>query len=165
MKQTSSLRPHMLVLCGFLAGISLTLMAGKGSQHKASRAQVVQKSDANAVHVGKGKAHAWQLVKGQQAYMGVLSLAAGGAVPEHRDQTEEFLYVVEGNGIITIDGINHSIAPGTAVYMPAGAKVKYKNGDQKLVVVQVFAKPGPEAKYKKWTPGVYPPRKVIRGRN
>ena len=155
----------MLVLCGFLAGISLTLMAGKGAQPAGPKAQVVQKGEANAVHVGKGKAHAWQLVKGKQAYMGVLSLAAGGAVPEHRDPTEEFLYVLEGTGTITIDDVNHTISPGTAVYMPAGAKVKYKNGDKKLVVVQVFAQPGPEAKYKKWTPGVYRPKKVIRGRN
>ena len=149
------MKTQVAALCGFLAGISVTLVAFDGVKARASQVQVVKRSSLNAVHVGQGKAHAWPLVRGEQAFVGVLELAAGGAVPEHRDPTEEYLYVMEGSGTISINDKMYEIGPGHAIYMPAKAKVSFQNGAKKLVVVQVFAKPGPEAKYKKWKAGVW----------
>ncbi|MCA9716883.1 MAG: cupin domain-containing protein [Myxococcales bacterium] len=97
-----------------------------------------------------GKADIWMLARGHNAFIGKLELAAGGAVPEHRDPTEEYLHVLEGSGTLHIDDVEHAIGPGTTIFMPANAKVRYQNGDARLVALQVFAGPGPAAKYDGW---------------
>ncbi len=86
----------------------------------------------------------------EHALMAVLELAANAEVPTHRDATEEFVYVLEGGGLITIDGKRHTLSKGDAVYMPAGAEVRYINGPTMSQVLQVFAPPGPEQKYEGW---------------
>lgn len=90
------------------------------------------------------------LARGEGAFLGRLELAAGGAVPEHRDATEEYLHILEGGGDLTIDGEHHRIGPGSTIYMPANALVSYQNGDAPLVAIQVFAGPAPAAKYDAW---------------
>ena len=75
-----------------------------------------------------------------------------GRVPKHRDATEEFIYVLEGNGTITIDGVAYPVRPGTSIYMPAKAEVSFRGGAGPLVAVQVFAGPAPAAKYAAWKP-------------
>ena len=51
-----------------------------------------------------------------------------------------------------LDGVEHAVAKGDAVYMPAHAKVSFHNGDARTEVVQVFAGPAPAAKYDAWAP-------------
>lgn len=99
-----------------------------------------------------GKGVITLLARGDNAFLGRLELAAGGAVPEHRDPTEEYLHVLEGGGDLKIDGVDHRIGPGTTIYMPANALVSFQNGDAPLVAIQVFAGPAPAAKYDAWTP-------------
>ena len=82
--------------------------------------------------------------------MGVLRLAPGAAVPKHRDPAEEYLFVLEGSGTLTIDGIIHEITPGTYIFMPQNAEVSFQNGTLPFVAVQVFAKPHPSEKYEGW---------------
>ncbi len=100
----------------------------------------------------KGVADIWMLARGQNAFLGKLELAAGGAVPEHRDPTEEYLHVLEGGGTLKIDDVEYTLEAGSTVFMPANAKVSYQNGDARLVAIQVFAGPGPAAKYDSWKP-------------
>ncbi len=97
-----------------------------------------------------GKARVQKLARGDNAFLARLELAPGAKVPEHRDATEEYIHVLEGKGLITIEGQTHSIGPGTTVYMPANARVSFQNGDARMVAIQVFAGPGPAAKYRKW---------------
>lgn len=92
------------------------------------------------------------LARGQGAFLGLLELPGGGAVPEHRDPTEEYIYVLEGGGTITVDGVAHEIGPGSAVYMPPEALVTYQNGAEPLVALQVFAGPEGADKYDSWEP-------------
>lgn len=99
-----------------------------------------------------GKGVITLLARGDGAFLGHLEMAAGGAVPEHRDATEEYLYILEGGGDLTIDGEHHRIGPGSTVFMPANALVSFQNGDAPLVAIQVFAGPAPAAKYDAWTP-------------
>ena len=99
-----------------------------------------------------GKASITLLARGENAFLGKLEMDGGGKVPEHRDATEEYLYVVEGSGTLTMDDKDYDIGPGTTIYMPAGAKVSYANGKEQLVAIQVFAGPEPAAKYDGWTP-------------
>ena len=63
-----------------------------------------------------GKATIYR-VAGQQngaknAFFGVLEIQPGARVPVHRDATEEYLYIVQGGGKITIDGNTSEIKAG-----------------------------------------------------
>ena len=103
-----------------------------------------------------GKATIYR-VAGQQngaknAFFGVLEIQPGARVPVHRDATEEYLYIVQGAGKITIDGNTTEIKAGFAVFMPANAEVSFEStGTESVRAVQFFAGQGPEAKYDKWT--------------
>ena len=77
-------------------------------------------------------------------------MPAGGKVPEHRDPTEEYLYVLSGGGTLWIDGKKNKIGAGDTVYMPAKALVKFEAGKKPVEVIQVFAPAGPEKKYDSW---------------
>ncbi len=101
--------------------------------------------------VGGGKGRVAVLAHGTNAWLGKLEMAAGGRVPLHRDATEEYIHVLSGGGVITIDGQARRIGPGTTVTMPANAAVSYANGPTPLVALQVFAGPAPAAKYNRWT--------------
>jgi quercetin dioxygenase-like cupin family protein len=99
------------------------------------------------------KADVWvtELARGENAFVARLEMLAGGKVPVHRDATEEYIHVLQGTGKITIDGKTQDLGPGSTVYMPAKAEVSYVNGAENLVVLQVFAGPGPAKKYDAYT--------------
>ena len=82
--------------------------------------------------------------------MGLLKLDPGASVPEHRDSTEEYIYILAGSGTIYINDKPYATNPGSTVYMPAHAKVRYDNGQDELVALQIFAGPAPAAKYDPW---------------
>ncbi|MCB9568918.1 MAG: cupin domain-containing protein [Myxococcales bacterium] len=113
---------------------------------------VVAAGEAERRRAPNGKGEVFIYARGENAFLARLELDAGGAVPEHRDATEEYLYILEGSGDLVIDGKAYAISPGSAVYMPANALVSFQNGDARLVAVQVFAGPEPAAKYDAWTP-------------
>lgn len=112
----------------------------------------VVRSLAEAERRTKGAGEIYLLARGEQAFLGKLEMAPGGEVPEHRDATEEYIHILEGGGTFTIDDQTHAVGPGTTIYMPANAKVSFKNGDARLVAIQVFADPDPAAKYDAWQP-------------
>ena len=85
--------------------------------------------------------------KNKNAFIARLTVPAGGKVPVHRDKTEEYLYILEGQGTIWINGKKISIKTNDTIFMPANAEVKFENGPKKLVALQVFAGIGPEVKY------------------
>lgn len=97
-----------------------------------------------------GKAWVTPWVQGENAWLGRLELAAGAKVPVHRDPTEEYIHVLSGHGTMTIDGEVTKVGPGDTIFMPAGAEVSFENGRESLSAVQVFAGPGPAAKYDGW---------------
>ena len=99
---------------------------------------------------GSGKASITPFARGHEAFVGRLWLDAGAAVPEHQDETEEFLYILSGGGTLLIDGQAHEISAGHVVYMPAKATVSFSNGDQPLEALQVFAGPQSADKYDAW---------------
>lgn len=98
-----------------------------------------------------GKAIATVLVKGEEAYFGILEMQGGASVPAHQDPTEEFIYIVEGSGTMTIDGTEYEVAAGTFVYMPKEAEVSFESKTP-VRAVQVFGGPEPASKYDTWTP-------------
>lgn len=117
----------------------------------AAGARVVSPEQATSRYAPNGKARAMLYATGEQAFVGTLEMEGGAAVPVHRDPTEEYIFVLEGSGTITIDGKAMPVTPKSLIYMPAGAEVSFQNGADKLVAVQVFADPGPEKKYDAWS--------------
>lgn len=97
-----------------------------------------------------GKARVTPLAEGSNAWIGRLEIAPGAAVPEHRDPTEEYIHVLSGSGTMWIDDKKHEVGPGSTVFMPAKAKVRFTNGKTSMTALQVFAGPAPAAKYSAW---------------
>ena len=135
---------------GACAATTAQSVASGGFSGSPSAATVIHLEGAETREVGGGKASIKFLARGQNAFVGKLQMAAGGKVPEHRDATEEYIHVLSGGGTIFIEDKPSTLKAGTTVYMPAGAKVRFDNGPEPLVAVQVFAGPGPAAKYDKW---------------
>ena len=88
------------------------------------------------------------LHKTKNAFLGHLTIPAHGKVPLHRDSTEEYLFILKGAGKIWIDGKMHNIKVKDTIFMPSGVEVRFENGSEPLEALQVFARPGPEKKYK-----------------
>ena len=107
-----------------------------------AQAEVRRKGDQATVQL---------LARGDNAFVGKLTLAPGAEVPEHTDPTEEYIHILAGGGLFTIDGQTHDVGPGTTIYMAPGARVRFHNGPEPLVALQVFAGPGPADKYNQWT--------------
>ncbi len=49
---------------------------------------------------------------------GVTELEPEGWLGHHRHQPSEIYYLLEGEGIVTIEGAEHAVRAGTAVYIP-----------------------------------------------
>lgn len=156
----ANLKVAVLPVATFVAGVALALSLttqakapdAKNKDRTSDRATVVTTASSVAKLSPNGAASIRQLARGQQAFIGLLTLNGGGKVPKHADATEEFIYVIDGGGTLHIDGKKHRIGPGTMVYMPAGATVSYANGPTPLVALQVFAGPSPADKYGIWKP-------------
>jgi quercetin dioxygenase-like cupin family protein len=131
------------------AAISLPLGAalakGKGRAY-----EVRSPASLCTLVASHGKARVTPLAEGNNAWIGRLEIAPGAAVPEHRDPTEEYIHVVSGSGTMWINDTQHEVGPGSTVFMPANAKVRFANGKASMTAVQVFAGPGPAAKYSSW---------------
>ena len=99
-----------------------------------------------------GQATVAILARGHSAFVARLEMAPGATVPEHRDAAEEYVHVLSGHGVIVIDGVAQDVGPGSTIFMPADVVVSYRNGDEPMIALQVFAGPGPAAKYDGWSP-------------
>lgn len=111
---------------------------------------VIAAKDAQKQVASHGKARITHLAEGKNAYVGKLTLAPNAKVPEHADTDEEYIHVLEGTGTVTIDGKAHAVAPGSTIYMAAGAKVSFVNGSTPMVAIQIFAGPRSADKYQGW---------------
>jgi len=129
----------------FIRVENLLAVGSKGPQ-----AVVGDLSQFTTQWAGSGKASITPFARGNEAFIGHLWLDAGAAVPEHQDETEEYLYILAGGGTLLLDGQSHEISAGHGVYMPAKATVSFKNGDQPLEAIQVFAGPKSADKYAAW---------------
>lgn len=108
--------------------------------------------DTRAVHKvdDEGLVRAVLLARGENAYLGKLILQAKAQVAPRRTATEEYLYIIEGSSVLTVNGQSYIVGPNMAVFIPAGGEVSFINGSEPLVAVQVFAGPEPAARYNKW---------------
>lgn len=111
---------------------------------------VIALAEARSATAPHGKATITHLALGKNAYLGRMRMAPGAAVPVHRDSTEEYIHVLQGGGVMTIDGRAYEVGPGTTIFMPANAEVSFQNGEAEMLALQVFAGPDPAKKYDAW---------------
>ncbi len=83
----------------------------------------------------------WQtLVSGEGLTLGIAKLAPGDAVREHRHEQSEVYLVLEGAGVVTVDGERREIAGGSAVLIPGNALHSCENtGARELRFAYVLA--------------------------
>jgi quercetin dioxygenase-like cupin family protein len=139
------------VLISFAAGLGLgTVLTARGGDFMPVRSP--QSALTRVAPPGSARVH-MLAPDAQSAFVGLLEIDAGGQVPEHRDESEEFVYFLEGGGTITVDGRQHTVAVGDLVYMPAGAAVSFQATDAGATkVLQIFAPPTSAEKYDRWQP-------------
>ena len=71
---------------------------------------------------------------------GIADLDPGDWLGLHRHTPAEIYYVVEGRGTVTLDGVEHPVAAGTAVHIPGDAEHGIRNtGPTRLRFFYAFA--------------------------
>jgi mannose-6-phosphate isomerase-like protein (cupin superfamily) len=82
----------------------------------------------------------------------VNEMAPGYKGKEHSHNVEHCWYVLQGTGIIRMDGKEYAIKPGDAVFAPIGMRHSVEcTGDDPLRYVVIYAPPGPERELRKQT--------------
>ena len=133
-----------------LASTTPTASADSGGGKWVSHA-----SQAEMFQLAKGKAKASLILNettgASKASLGLFEAKPGFQVPEHiHEESAELLYVLEGNGLMTIAGAKHKVKPGTAIYVPPMVKHSFVvEGQTDFNAVQVYAGPGPEQRFRK----------------
>ena len=92
------------------------------------------------------------LAEGKNAYLGELVLAPGTEVPIHTHQSEEYLLFMHGGGVMTVDGQEVEVGPGSVILVPADTEHAFVNGPHETVAIQVFASPEGAQRYRDWSP-------------
>lgn len=70
--------------------------------------------------------------------LGIAEFGPMGTLLAHRHSHPEFYLGFSGDGVVTIDGETHPIAPGVAVYLPADAEHSVLAGPQGLCMAYGF---------------------------
>jgi quercetin dioxygenase-like cupin family protein len=72
--------------------------------------------------------------------MGIAEFGAFGTLLPHRHGPAEIYFGLSGSGHVTIDGAEHSITPGTAIFIPQEAEHGTVAGPEGLRFLYVFPK-------------------------
>jgi mannose-6-phosphate isomerase-like protein (cupin superfamily) len=76
----------------------------------------------------------------QTAVMTIAPGQDGGPTETHAG--DQVVYVIEGEGILTIEGVEHRVRPGACALIPAGTLHHVKNaGAESLFFFSVYAPP------------------------
>ncbi len=59
--------------------------------------------------------------------MRMFELQAGGHTPRHTHDWPHINYVVEGTGLLHVDGVDHEVNAGSYAYVPAGSLHQFQN--------------------------------------
>lgn len=71
---------------------------------------------------------------------GVADLPPGGWLGRHRHRPAEVYHLVEGQGVVTLDGIEHAVRAGSSVFVPGDVEHGIRNsGDGRLRFFYAFA--------------------------
>jgi mannose-6-phosphate isomerase-like protein (cupin superfamily) len=90
------------------------------------------------------------LASGEHAYLGRITLSPNAEVPLHQHDSEEYLYILSGGGVMTIDGQQHVLEPDMVVFVPGRTPHSFVNGPEITEAVQVFASPEGAQRFLSW---------------
>src|SRR5215213_7287754 len=80
------------------------------------------------------------LTRSEGLTVGVGRLPPGGALHSHRHEQPEAYLVLDGTGVVTIEGTARPVGPGVAVFIPGKALHSVQaTGESDLRMVYVFA--------------------------
>ena len=90
------------------------------------------------------------LAEGANAYVGLITLSPGTEVPLHTHESEEYLYILEGGGLMTIDGQDYPLEAGMVVAVPSHTEHGFVNGPEDTLAVQIFADSEGAQRFLEW---------------
>ena len=71
---------------------------------------------------------------------GIIRLGQGQSDNQSTHSLDELYYVIEGEGLISINGKNHQIGNGSFVFVPANTKHRFHGNKGELIVLYILAK-------------------------
>jgi mannose-6-phosphate isomerase-like protein (cupin superfamily) len=81
-----------------------------------------------------------ETAQSQTAVMTIGPGQDGGPAETHAG--DQVVYVIEGEGVLTIEGVEHRVRPGASAQIPAGTLHHVKNaGAEPLFFLSVYAPP------------------------
>jgi quercetin dioxygenase-like cupin family protein len=70
---------------------------------------------------------------------GIMEIAPGGELVPHRHDPAEIYHILEGEGLLTIDGVTTTVSAGSTAFIPGDAEHMLQNkGSALLKVFYVF---------------------------
>jgi quercetin dioxygenase-like cupin family protein len=152
--------------CAFLAPAGVEWSASGDARavsvlvHDAERTDAPEVRDLAAVEKGTATAGR-QFVLGPECASATqfIGLIPPGRAPDHYHEYDEVIYVLEGEGVLEIDGEQAPLGPGTCVHLPRRLVHCLANtGDSEMRVLGVFRPAGSpaEAYYPDGTLAVVP---------
>jgi mannose-6-phosphate isomerase-like protein (cupin superfamily) len=70
----------------------------------------------------------------RQIQAGILRLHANDRDSQQPHSVDEVYFVIQGKGMIRINGENYSIRPGTSIFVPADTEHRFNGNSEDLVV-------------------------------
>lgn len=71
--------------------------------------------------------------------LGLYTLPAGSTDPQHPHSEDEVYYILEGAGMIRVEGEDRPVAPGAIIFVPAQAEHRFHSITVDLQVLVFFA--------------------------
>ena len=107
-------------------------------------------TDGSARVSPDGGMYLMEVARGKGAFVAFVMIEPHKTIGFHRHLSEEYLVVFDGGGVLTLNGSQHTLEEGSAVYMEANAESAFVNGPEPTVFLQVFAGPESADKYVSW---------------
>ncbi|MEO6536623.1 MAG: cupin domain-containing protein [Candidatus Paceibacterota bacterium] len=72
----------------------------------------------------------------------LMSVPVGGEIGEEKHGQDQFIRIEQGEGKAVLDDVEHTIADGSAIVVPAGTKHNFINtGDEDMKLYTLYATP------------------------
>lgn len=79
-------------------------------------------------------------IKGEKFCQGYVEIYPGGKVPQHSHETVESYTILEGEGIMTVDGESQEVKKGNYIFIPSGKSHELVNtGEDNMIMMFVYA--------------------------
>jgi len=96
--------------------------------------------DLLAEHAASGKLYL-EFLREPTMSLGVYVIEAGGTDPQSPHKEDEVYYVISGRGMISVDGEDRTVQPGTTVFVGADVEHRFHSITEDLQLLVFFAPP------------------------